>query len=346
MLLPVKANAYGHGLLEIAKLAIQFGVDWLGVNSLDEAEALFKHGHKTPILILGYVPLNQLVKLKNHRDVRLCLYNLETVKKLGKLKFPIKVHLKLETGTNRQGIEPKDILSFIKQTQKFPNIQIEGLYTHFANIEDTLNHGFAFEQLKIFQNTIKLLAGQGINIPFIHAACSAAAILYPETHFNLVRPGIGLYGLWSSRETQLTSKNRQKNITLLPVLSWKSIIAQLKWIKSGATVGYGRAEKVFRPTKIAVIPVGYFDGYDRGLSGIGNVLVKGQRVKIMGRICMNMMMADVTDIKNVKLEDEVVLIGKQGAEAITAEEIANKLNTINYEVVTRINPLIPRIIVS
>jgi len=346
LLVAVKANAYGHGLVDVSRILEKNNVDFLGVNSLEEAEILRRHKIHSPILIMGYIRLNHLKKLEELAHVSIVTYNKETVYKLGRLKKKIKIHLKLETGTARQGIYPKDLPNFINIIKKFPNIEIEGIYTHFANIEDTLNHGFAFEQLKIFQNTIISLAKQGINVPFKHSACSAATILYPETHFDLVRAGIGIYGLWSSHETQLTAKNRHKNIFFKPVLSWKSVIAQVKRVKSGSTIGYGRTEKVFRDSKIAVIPVGYFDGYDRGLSSIGNVLIKGQRVKIMGRICMNMLMVDVTDINNVKLEDEAVLIGKQGREAITVEEIANKINTINYEVVSRINPFIQRVVVK
>lgn len=347
LLLPVKANAYGHGLLEISKLAVKSGVNWLGVNSLTEAEELAKLRLKTPVLILGYVPIEQLKRLKKFVNVRLCAYNLETIKKLGQLNFPVKIHVKLETGTYRQGVEPNRLISFIKQINQFKNIQIEGLYTHFANIEDTLDHSYAFGQLKIFNRAVKFLSQRWMMVPpILHVACSAAAILHPATHLNLVRAGISLYGLWSSRETRLIVQKQHQNLSLRPVLSWKTIIAQIKKVKKGESIGYGRAEFVSRNTKIAIIPAGYFEGLDRRLSTIGHCLVKGKRAKILGRICMNMSIIDITDISGVKLEDEVVIIGRQGQEEITADEIAQKIGTINYEVVSRINPNLKRIIVK
>lgn len=344
LLLPVKANAYGHGLLEISKLAVKLGVDWLGVNSLTEAEELSKLRIKTPVLILGYVPTEQLKRLKKLVNVRLCAYNSETIKKLGQLKFSVKIHVKLETGTYRQGIKPSELTNFIKQARKFKNIQVEGLYTHFANIEDTLDHSYAFEQLKIFNRVVKLLSSQVIVPPILHTACSAAAILHPATHFNLVRTGISLYGLWSSRETRLIANKQHQTLLLRPVLSWKTIIAQIKRVKKGETIGYGRTETTTRNTTIAIIPVGYYDGLDRGLSNIGHCLVHGLMAKIMGRVCMNMAILDITDIPKVKVEDEVVILGRQENKCLTADDLAGKLGTINYEIISRINPLLPRII--
>jgi len=346
LLVPVKANAYGHGLIEVSNIISLNKVDFLGVNSLEEAELIRKNKIYTSILILGYIRLTELYRLEKLSNVSLAVYNKETVKKLGQLKKKVKIHLKLETGTNRQGILPEDLLDFIRLVNKHKNLIIEGLYTHFANIEDTLVHGYAFNQLELFKKCLKKLSGKGINIPFVHVACSAAAILYKQTHFNLIRPGISIYGLWSSNETRLIAEKQKKLLKLKPVLAWKSVIAQIKTVKKGCPIGYGCSENVYRDSLIAVIPVGYWDGFDRGLSSIGNVIIRGQKAKVMGRVCMNMFMVDVTDISKVKLEDEVVLIGRQGREEITANEMANKINTINYEVITRINPLIKRLIVK
>ena len=190
LMVPVKANAYGHGLVETTKVLVKDGVDFFGVNSLAEAQILRSHKILKPILILGYVKLDELSDLVKLKDVALVVYNLATIKKLGQLKKSIKVHLKLETGTGRQGIDPADILDFINSIKKFSHIKIEGLYTHFANIEDTLDHSFAFKQLEIFNNTIYLLDEHKIKIPLKHTACSAATILYKQTHFDLVRRGI------------------------------------------------------------------------------------------------------------------------------------------------------------
>ncbi len=340
----VKSNAYGHGIAEVAKIT-NSKVDWFGVDSIDEALLLKKTGIKKPILILGYIPLKRLNEaVKN--GFRFVVYSYETVKVLSKI-YNLKsiIHLKVETGTSRQGIGENEILNFIKFIKKFPNIKIEGIYTHFANIEDTTDHSYAEKQLGIFKRIIRLLEKNGIEIPIKHTACSAAAILFPETHFNLVRLGLSQYGLWPSKETFVSAKMSKRSIELKPALAWKTIIAQIKNVKKGVPVSYGLTEKVNRDSKIAVLPVGYWDGFDRGLSSVGNVLIQGKRCKILGRVCMNMCVVDVTDIPGVKTEDEVVLIGKQGKEQITIEDIAGKLGTINYEVATRINPLIKRVII-
>jgi alanine racemase len=356
----VKSNAYGHGLAEMAGILKDKGVGpldkpeddklWLGVDSIDEAIILKKTGVEAPILILGYTELSGL-KDAVEGKFRLTVYNKEAITALGKLQKPAKVHLKIETGTTRQGINENEILGFIEYARKFKNIEIEGLSTHFANIEDTTDHAYAKKQLARFESVITLLTrgtldstvkGAPCHIPIKHVACSAAAILFKETHFNMARIGIGMYGMWSSKETFVSAKHKLK---LKPALTWKTIIAQIKKVKKGTPVSYGLTEKVSRDSLIAVLPIGYYDGLDRGLSSIGNVLVRGKRCKILGRICMNMCMVDVTDVKNVKLEDEVVLLGRQGREEITAEELAGKLGTINYEVVTRINPGAKRVVV-
>lgn len=341
----VKSNAYGHGIREVSKIVSQNGADWLGVNSLEEGMSLREEKIKLPILIMGYIPLSRLGEaIKN--NLSFVVYNQETIKQAerqaGKLGKKSKVHLKLETGTNRQGISIKEIVPFTKFCLTLKNIFLEGIYTHYANIEDTLDPGFAMEQLRKFKKALQIIKMAGINIPIKHTACTAATILFPETHLDLARIGIGLYGLWPSRETRLSAGNSLK---LKPVLSWKTKIAQVKEVQKGETISYGRTFKTSRKTKIAILPVGYWDGYDRGLSNSGRVLIKSQFAPVVGRVCMNMIMVDVTDISGVKVEDEVVLIGKQGKNEITAEEIAQKLGTINYEIVTRINPLLPRKVV-
>ncbi|NQU83950.1 MAG: alanine racemase, partial [Parcubacteria group bacterium] len=217
------------------------------------------------------------------------------------------------------------------------------IYTHFANVEDTTNHYYADYQLERFKKIIRILEDNYIEIPIKHTACSAAAIIFPETHFNMVRFGTATYGIWSSKETFLAVKKSE--ITLKPVLTWKTRVAQIKKVKKGMPISYGLTEKLSRDSRIAVIPVGYWDGYDRRFSSIGNVLINGRRCKVLGRICMNMCMVDITDLKDVSIEDEVVLLGEQKKERITVEELAEKIGTINYEIITRINPLIKRIVV-
>jgi alanine racemase len=335
----VKANAYGHGLVEVAKIAVKKGADWLGVDSVDEAIKIRKAGTKAPILIMGYTLFLRLKDVVKY-DFRQVIYNKETIEKLKRGR----VHLKVETGTSRQGLEKEGLLELAKFIKKFPQIEIEGIYTHYANIEDTTDHSYAQEQLKRFKEAVNLLEKNGIRVPIKHTACSAAIILFPETYFDMVRLGISMYGLWPSRETFVSAQEKKRKIKLEPILTWKTKIAQIKNIKAGTPISYGLTEKISQDSKIAILPVGYFDGYDRKLSGVGNVLIGGKRCKILGRVCMNMIMVDVSHIPDIKLEDEVVLLGKQGKEQITAEELAQKIGTINYEVVTRINPLIPRIV--
>jgi alanine racemase len=217
--------------------------------------------------------------------------------------------------------------------------------THFANIEDTTDHGFAESQIATFARLSDAVASAGGPPPIRHAACSAAALLFNRTHLDLARIGISLYGLWPSKETYVSCLERGKpSLELRPALSWKTRIAQVKTVPEGGYIGYGCTYRATRPTRIAVLPVGYYEGYDRGLSGIGHVLVRGRRAPIRGRVCMNMCMVDVSDIPGASIEDEVVLLGRQGDERIAAEQIAGWCGTIAYEIVSRIHPSLPRIV--
>ena len=348
LLMPVlKSNAYGHGLKEAAKILTRSGqADWLGLNSLDEALELRSLGIRLPILLLGHVPLSRLTEAVR-RDIRLTVYNRETVEALGKLRFSnlARLHLKLETGTNRQGVGLEEAARIAGLIARNPRLILEGYSTHFANIEDTTDRSYPDRQKALFINMINRLEGMGYKASIKHAACSAAALIFPETHHSLVRIGIGLYGLWPSRETMLAARDRYPKLKLEPVLSWKTRVAQIKTIPSGSFISYGCTFRTTRRTRLVVLPVGYYDGYDRKLSNTAHVLIRGKRAPIRGRVCMNICLADVTDIPGVKLEDEAVLLGRQGKEHISAEQMAQWIGTINYEVVTRINPLLPRIVV-
>jgi len=336
----VKANAYGHGLAQFSKI-IEKETDWFGVDSLEEGLILRNNGITKPILVLGYIiSANLKEAIKN--NLSLAVYNAETISALAALKEKTKVHVKIETGTMRQGIYPQELRKLVALIKQYPQIEIEGIYTHFANIEDTTNPDFAKEQLQKYNQALKIIKEVKIS-PLKHTASSAAIILYSETHFDMVRLGLSLYGYWSSPQTLVSARNLKRKIELLPALSWKAKIAQIKDVKANTPIGYGLTEKTSQDTKVAVIPIGYWDGYDRKLSSIGNVLIKGKRCKIIGRICMNMFMVDINHLPGVKVEDETTLIGKQGQENVTAQELAQKIGTINYEIITRINPLIPRI---
>jgi alanine racemase len=253
------------------------------------------------------------------------------------------VHLKIETGTSRQGLAGQDLRRLVRELKRTPGVVIEGASTHYANIEDTTDSSFAKLQLERYRENLELLKSEGIDPPWKHTACSAAAILFPETYFNLARLGIAMYGLWPSKETLAVAKRAKRVLRLKPVLGWKTVIAQIKRLPKGTPISYGLTESTTRASKVAILPVGYWDGYDRrGMSNVGQVLVRGRRCKVMGRVCMNMCVVDVTDVPGVQVQDEVVLLGRQRRETITAEELASKMDTINYEVVTRINPAIER----
>jgi alanine racemase len=349
MTVVVKSNAYGHGLLEVSRLASQFGADWLGVNSLDEAREIRRGRIELPIILLGYVPLCELEEAVQN-DLRLTVYNTETIDEIGKIASAREtnayLHIKTETGVHRQGIKGEDLIPFAEKILNYPYLKIEGLSMHFANIEDTTDHGYAQYQLEKFKEYVNILGQNGINIPVKHVACSAATILFPETFFDMVRVGIGVYGLWPSKETYLSCiKDEREPVDIKPVLTWKTRVVQIKEVQEGAFIGYGCTYKTTRPTKLAVLPVGYNDGYDRHLSNSSFVLIAGRRAPLRGRVAMNFITVDVTDIPGVKLEDEVVLLGQHGQERITAEYLASLCGTINYEIVTRINPKIPRFVV-
>ena len=221
----------------------------------------------------------------------------------------------------------------------------EGVSTHFADIEDTTDHVFAMEQIERFEHALDNLRSLGIKPSIPHSACSAATILFPRTHFGMVRVGISLYGLWPSRETRVSAQTLGRGpIALDPVMCWKTRISQVKELDDGEFVGYGRTYRATRNSRIAVLPVGYSDGYDRRLSNAAHVLIGGCRAPIRGRICMNLTMVDVSDIPGASAGDEVVLLGRQGDEVITVDDLADWAGTINYEIVTRLAQTIPRIL--
>ena len=344
----VKANAYGHGMTECAPVILEAGADWLGVNSLEEALKLRERGVKTPIYIMGYVPKDRLEETVRN-NFRFVVYNEETLNRLASIcnntKSEALTHLKLETGNNRQGVRKEELERFMDIYRKNPLIKLEGLATHFANIEDTVDHSYLDFQLDNFKKMLAIIKAMGFDPPYKHCANTAAAILFPKTYFNMARTGIGTYGLWPSNETLISAHHEGVKVDLKPVMSWKTRIAQIKDVPEGDFVGYGCTYRTQRESRIAVLPVGYYEGYDRELSNLGYVLIDGKRAPVRGRICMNMTMVDVTNIPEAKVEDEVVLLGSQKDECISAEQMAEWLKTINYEVVTQIHESIKRVLV-
>lgn len=342
----VKANAYGHGYFEVAG-TIESWVDSFGVASGYEGLVLRDHGIKKPILVLNYYDLNhvpELVKL----NVALVAYSLEQAMAISsaakKIKTTAKIHIKVGTGLSRLGVYAKDAVRFIKEVKKLKNLQIEGLFSHFAASED--DPEYTMIQLGHFREIIKRLEKNKIFIPTKHIACTASALAFPESNFDLARIGIGIYGMQSYKQINSRIQKLHPGFNLKTAMTWKAKVLAVKELPVGAYVGYGRSFKTLRKTKIAVLPVGYFEGYDRKLSNLAEVLIRGKRCKVRGRVYMNLLSVDVTDVLGVTAGDEAVLIGSQGKETIWADELAMIAGTINYEIAARINPAIPRMVVK
>ncbi|MDH4156816.1 MAG: alanine racemase [candidate division Zixibacteria bacterium] len=347
----VKANAYGHGLAEVVTMLHECpGVGYITVHSIEEAAAARAAGWVRQIMLLGpvaHASLEAVIDL----DLEPVVFDRTILKKLGRLsnrtKKRLKTHLKLETGTHRQGVTDKELPLFAEIYRQYPYLgRPYGAGMHFANIEDTTNHAYAQYQLDNFERMVKLMQQLKIKPAVRHTASSAALILFEKTRFELVRPGISLYGYWPSKETYLSYLLQGgRNNLFEPILSWKSRVTQLKQLPADSFVGYGCSFRTTSPTRLAVTPIGYYDGYDRELSNRSYVLIKGKRAPVRGRVCMNLMMTDITDIRGVRLEEEITLIGRDGSEVITAEDIADWAKTINYEVLARLSPAIPRLVV-
>ena len=347
----VKANAYGHGISEIVTMLIDNPlVEYLTVHSMREAIRCRRAGWRKKIMLLGPVELCDSDAVLEF-DIEPVVFNTEFLENIGKTadKFnrTVRTHLKLETGTNRQGINETDIPKFAKAYKKYKSLQAPyGASTHFANIEDTTNHDYADYQLGEFNRLVKILEKNNIKPDILHTASSAATILFNKTHFDLVRPGISVYGYWPSKETFVSSKTENGGNDLFqPVLKWKTRVTQIKKLEHDAFIGYGCTYQTTSKSKIAIIPVGYYDGYSRRLSNQAYVLVNGKRAPIRGRICMNISMIDITDIQKVKLENEVTLLGSDNEEQISADRLAMWDQSINYEILSRLSSETYRMIV-
>lgn len=361
LLLCIKANAYGHGDSVVAQIAQNHNAEtWFGVHSLEEVRRLRCSGITHPLYIMGPVKLSSIKEIIE-LDARFVIYDYEHLaeaqKQAALLNTVARVHLKIETGNNRQGIRTLDAARLVTAAKVMQNVHIEGLATHFANIEDiptprffssplkrfNTRNSFPQKQLERFNETITTLTSQGDHFEKIHCANSAATLLFPETHFSMVRPGVIVYGLWPSESVKEAFERRTRTLNPFePVLTWKTSVGHIKTVPKGETIGYGCTYKTKRETKIAVLPVGYYDGYDRRLSNKGHVMIRDQQAPVRGRVCMNMIMVDITDIPHVQLEDTVTLIG----EGVSADDVAKNSGTINYEITSRIREGIPRITVE
>lgn len=337
----VKADAYGHGVLQVAQAAVKAGADRLAVALPEEGRQLRNSDFKLPIQILGEV-LPEQVSLLVEWNLIPTISKMETVKKLDELAaekgIVKKVHVKVDTGMGRIGIFPDNAVEFIKKVKSFDNIEVEGLMTHFAKADEK-DKGYTYNQWEKFQMVIDELKEENIEISIKQAANSATIIDLPHMALNMVRPGIMMYGLRPSHEVDQEFK-------LKPALSWKAKIVYLKEVPPGTGISYGATYITDEKAQIATIPIGYADGYSRLLSNKGKVLINGQRAPIRGRVCMDQFMVDVSHIDDVKVGDEVVLIGTQGDKEVSATELANIIGTINYEITCDITKRVPRIYIK
>lgn len=350
----VKANAYGHGASQISKTAIQAGADRLAVATLSEAIELRNNGIQAPILVLGYTPPYQ-AKEAVDAAITLTVFDYEVAKALDRAttgkNTSTPIHIKVNTGMNRLGILPKETPQFIENLAAYQKIYVEGIFTHFAT-SDQLDQTFMLNQFDKFSTLLKKLDRAGLRPPIAHAANSAAMLTFPASHLQMVRAGIATYGLHPDvDEVRLPADFK-------PALCWKAMIAQVTHLQSGDSVSYGREFVARGSTTIAVIPVGYADGFPRKPDHWGHVLIHGQRAPIVGRVCMDQTVVDVTHIKlksnsksssaesSVRQGDEAILIGHQGEAKLSADEVGKQLRTINYDVVSRIMSRIPRIYIK
>jgi len=338
LMVTVKANAYGHGAVEVARAALEGGATRLAVHRTLEGVQLRQAGITAPILIMGYT-----LPAESERIVRWNLTPTVNSKPQAEALSaaavaqgkPLPVHVKVDTGMGRYGLLPGEVADFVRFLSGLPGLVLEGLYTHHA-VADLADKSFTRRQFSIYMDVVKQLEEAGFIFPIKHVSNSATTLDLPEMALDMIRCGIGLYGLRPSDEVEPA-------IPLRPALTLKSRVARVRTLPAGASISYGRTYITDKPTRVALVPVGYGDGYHRLLSNRGAVLIHGQRAPIVGRVCMDQFVVDVSHIPGVQLHDEVVLIGRQGEGHIPAEEVARWAETINYEVTTGLLPRVVRV---
>ncbi|ADH61529.1 alanine racemase [Thermoanaerobacter mathranii subsp. mathranii str. A3] len=335
----VKANAYGHGACHVAKVLVENGVCYLGVATIEEALELRECGINIPILVFGYTPLTQAEELIVH-NITQTVFDINYVEDLEKIALNVgkkaKVHVKIDTGMGRIGYTDLKVAEKeIEKMMEMEGVEVEGIFSHFAT-SDEKDKSYAEQQFDMFKKLLERLKEKRINIPLKHMANSGAIIDLKYTYLDMVRPGIVLYGSYPSEEVK-------RPLDLRQTMGFKTKIVYIKEVPEGTSISYGKTFITKRKSKIATLPVGYADGFNRLLSNNYHVLVKGKYAAVVGRICMDQTMIDVTDIEGVEVGDDVIIFGNQEGEKITAEEIAKKLNTIPYEVYCGISSRVPRI---
>ena len=334
----VKANAYGHGAVPVAQAALQNGASRLAVVRAGEGIELREAGIEAPILVMGYVLPDEAPILAEY-DLIGTVNTIEAAEAINRrsrsLGRTTTIHIKVDTGLGRYGLPPDEVVPFIQQLMNLSALDVEGLYTHFA-VADTADPAYTNQQFQTYISVVKALEEQGIDIPFKHAANSAAALAHSDTYLDGVRVGIAMYGLRPSDEVPPL-------VELRPALRLISHVARVRTLPAGSSISYGRTYTTSKSTPVALIPLGYGDGYHRILSNRGKVLIRGQKAPIVGRVCMDQFVVDVSDIEDVQQDDQVILVGQQGKSRISAEELGALAETINYEITTSLLPRLPRL---
>jgi alanine racemase len=337
----VKADGYGHGAYPVACVALENGADSLGVAILEEGVELREKGVKAPIANLYPEPHQRAKKIVEY-DLEQVVTDLKLVKNLSqealKQNKSCNIYIEIDTGLGRYGVLPEDTRMLAKKIKSLPNIRLKGVLSQFSTA-DAKKKDFAYKQLRVFKNTLDDLKAHSNHIPITSIANSGAVLDIPASYFNHVRVGHLLYGLYPSSETS-------ESIQVKPAMSLKSRVLFIKEAEKGTPISYGKTYITKKKTKIATIPLGYADGYSRLLSNKGEVLIRGKRAKVVGRVCMDAFMVDVTHIPNVKLGDEVVVMGKQGKDQITAHDLGRWTNTFGYEIMTRMGKRLPIVYVQ
>jgi alanine racemase len=333
----VKADAYGHGAVPVSRAAIRSGATYLGVSSPEEGEELRGAGIEIPILVLSLIQPEAAYKSVGLKlEQTICSQELAAAldQEAGKASTRINVHVKVDTGMGRIGVLPENALAFVRRVRRFKNLNLTGIFSHFSSADDA-DKTFATRQLEIFNGVVREIEAAGIHIPKKHMANSAAILDLPQSYLDLVRPGIMIYGLYPSPHVS-------RSIKLRPAMTLRTKVAYVKSVPGRTPISYGHTFYTRKETRVATLPVGYGDGYSRLLSNRGSVFIKGQRAPLIGRVCMDMCLADVSGIKNVRVGDEVILFGEE----LSADEVAQNMGTINYEVVCGVGKRVPRIYVE
>jgi len=348
----VKSNAYGHGMFEVALQAFKSGADMVGVVNASEALSLRKKGLIKPLVVLGPTAKEEMTELIRQK-VSFTVFNNRSFQDASRVATILQkiamIHVKVETGINRLGFSAEEAPALIKKVKQHRWLELEGIFTHLASVEE-LNNSYTKNQLFQFDKVLARIGKPDIGIdwtklPYVSASASAAAMLIPESRYNTIRLGIALYGLWPSRGVEAWAKRvlKVKKVKLKPALKYKTRLVEIRKIPAGAFIGYGCSFQAPKPMVLGVVPVGYAEGIDRGLSNMGFMLLNGAVVPIVGRVCMNMTILDITKRPKAKEGDEVVVIGTSKNKKITATDMADWAGTINYEITTRIPESLPRI---